>query len=43
MPEDPLEKAGYEAMIAAGVEPQWVEADFDNIDDLLLGRLGPPP
>ena len=31
------------SMLAAGVEPKWVEADFDNIHDLLTGSLGPPP
>jgi hypothetical protein len=38
-----LEEVCAKAMIAAGVEPKWVEADFDNIDELLLGRLGPVP
>ena len=38
-----LEKACADAMIAAGVEPQWVEADFDNIGELLSGQLGPVP
>ena len=32
-----------QAMVAAGVEPAWVEADFDNIDELLNGELGPAP
>lgn len=31
------------AMSAAGVEREWVEADYSNIDELLLGELGPPP
>ena len=38
-----LEAACAEAMIAAGVEPEWVEADYNNIDELLLGDLGPMP
>lgn len=32
-----------QAMVAAGVEPAWVEADFHNIDELLNGELGPAP
>lgn len=31
------------AMRSAGVDPDWVEADYDNIDELLLGELGPIP
>jgi len=31
------------ALRAAGVPPDWVEADYDNIDELLLGELGPVP
>jgi hypothetical protein len=38
-----LEEACARAMIAAGVPEKWVEADFANIDELLLGRLGPVP
>jgi hypothetical protein len=38
-----LERACGRAMIAAGVDPAWVAADYDNIDELLLGRLGPVP
>lgn len=38
-----LEEACGRAMIAAGVPEKWVEADFANIDELLLGRLGPVP
>jgi predicted nucleotidyltransferase len=38
-----LEKACTEAMKDAGVDPDWVEADFKNIDELLLGELGPAP
>jgi hypothetical protein len=38
-----LEEACAKAMIAAGVDAQWVEADYDNVDELLLGRLGPVP
>jgi hypothetical protein len=30
-------------MIEAGVEPEWVTADFKNIDELLNGELGPVP
>lgn len=40
---DPLEEAGYAVMLAAGVDPKWVEADFNNINELLSGSLGPPP
>jgi hypothetical protein len=32
-----------QAMLAAGVEPEWVEADYHNIDELLNGELGPAP
>ena len=32
-----------QAMLAAGVGPGWVEADFYNIDELLNGELGPAP
>lgn len=38
-----LHDAFANAMISAGVEPDWVEADYDNIDELLLGELGVPP
>ena len=38
-----MEAACAEAMVAAGVEPEWVEADIQNIDELLLGDLGPMP
>ncbi len=38
-----LEDACARAMVAAGVPEKWVEADFANIDELLLGRLGPVP
>lgn len=38
-----LEEAGYAAMKAAGVDAAWVDADFDNIDELLWGELGPTP
>lgn len=38
-----LENACGRAMIAAGVPEKWVEADYANIDELLLGRLGPVP
>jgi len=31
------------AMIAAGLEHDWVKADFSNIDELLDGSLGPFP
>ncbi len=30
-------------MIEAGVESDWAEADYDNIDELLTGKLGPVP
>ena len=42
-PVDDLEQAGYKALLAAGVDPQWVEADYENIDELLYGKLGPVP
>jgi hypothetical protein len=32
-----------DAMIAAGVDRAWVKADYGNIDELLLGELGPVP
>ena len=35
--------ACMKAMVAAGVEPDWAEADYDNIDELLQGELGPAP
>ncbi len=38
-----LEKACFQGMIDAGVDPDWVEADFGNIDELLTGQLGPAP
>ncbi|MHC4481057.1 MAG: DUF4037 domain-containing protein [Planctomycetota bacterium] len=38
-----LNDACAEAMIAAGVEAEWVDADYGNIDELLLGDLGPMP
>lgn len=38
-----LQEACAAAMIAAGVEPEWVEADYYHIDELLNGMLGPPP
>ncbi len=38
-----LDDACAEAMIAAGVDPQWVKADYDNVEELLMGELGPIP
>jgi hypothetical protein len=38
-----LEDACAEAMKAAGVDPEWVDADYSNIDELLRGDLGPMP
>jgi len=38
-----LERAAADAMRAAGVDPAWVEADYQNINELLLGHLGPMP
>jgi hypothetical protein len=38
-----LEAAFGRKMIIAGVPEQWVDADYKNIDDLLLGKLGPIP
>jgi hypothetical protein len=43
---DPAHQYGQacaEAMLAAGVEPRWVEADYNNIGELLRGDLGPLP
>jgi hypothetical protein len=31
------------ALVEAGLDVNWVESAFDNIDDLLNGSLGPPP
>ncbi len=31
------------AIIEAGVEEEWVKAGYDNIDELLYGKLGPLP
>lgn len=36
-----LQDACSAAMIAAGLDPNWVKADYNNIDELLQGRLGP--
>ena len=30
-------------MTAAGVERAWAEEAYANVDELLSGRLGPPP
>jgi hypothetical protein len=38
-----LAEACAEAMLAAGIEQRWVDADFDNIEELLRGDLGPVP
>ena len=38
-----LDAALDQAMLDAGVEPEWVEAGFGNIEELLSGALGPPP
>ena len=38
-----LEEACAEAMVSAGVEPDWVDTDFGNIGELLTGKLGPMP
>ena len=38
-----LDDACAEAMIAAGVDPKWVKADYDNVEELLIGELGPIP
>lgn len=38
-----LENACAKAMLDAGVEPVWVKSDFDNIGELLSGKLGPLP
>ena len=40
---DAFERTCGEKMIQAGVEPEWMAADFRNIDELLLGELGPVP
>ena len=36
-----LDRACTAGMLAAGVEAEWVEADYGNIDELLTGKLGP--
>jgi hypothetical protein len=38
-----LEEACAQAMLNVGVDRNWVEADFDNIGELLTGKLGPMP
>lgn len=38
-----LETVCLQAIVTAGVDPRWAEADFDNIDELLSGELGPAP
>lgn len=38
-----LETATTQAIIAAGVETKWMEDYFANMDELLLGKLGPVP
>jgi hypothetical protein len=38
-----LEEACAKAMVAAGVPPIWVKADFSNIGELFSGKLGPLP
>jgi hypothetical protein len=36
-----LQEACEAAMVAAGVPEEWVQADFENVDQLLNGELGP--
>lgn len=38
-----LDDACAQAMIESGVPRAWVEADYDNIGELLSGALGPVP
>ena len=38
-----FEAAFFAKMSEIGVPADWLEADFKNIDDLLLARLGPAP
>jgi len=38
-----LADACAQAMIEAGVPRAWVEADYDNVQELLSGSLGPVP
>ena len=38
-----LDDACAQAMVEAGVPRAWVEADYDNIGELLSGALGPVP
>ncbi|MEI7832258.1 MAG: DUF4037 domain-containing protein [bacterium] len=38
-----MARACEQAMITAGVDPAWVAADYDNVDELLRGELGPTP
>lgn len=32
-----------EAVVTAGIDREWVQAGLDNMDELILGDLGPPP
>lgn len=38
-----LEEETVKAIIAAGVDEKWMENYFANMDELLLGKLGPVP
>lgn len=38
-----LEEETTKAIIAAGVDERWMENYFANMDELLLGKLGPAP
>ena len=38
-----LEEQTTKAIIAAGVEKEWMDDYFANMDELLLGKLGPVP
>ena len=38
-----LESACFKAMLDARIEPEWVKADYNNISELLSGKLGPVP
>lgn len=32
-----------DAILKAGIDKEWVKAGYDNVDELLYGRLGPIP
>ena len=38
-----VDAACFKAMVACGMDADWLENDYENMDELLLGKLGPPP